>query len=154
MTIEAETTERSGSYTSAVYGVVSIAAVIVAWQADGNEWHLIEVITGYLLALWLTHSYAALVSTGTFRSWRGVVGHEFPVAAAGLPALGVAVLGQIFGWNIEEAADLALTACAVTLFAIQASVVRRMGSSRRRLVLTVACDMVIAAVIVALHIIV
>ena len=154
MTIEAEATERRGSSTGAVYGVVSIAAVIVAWEADGNEWHLIEVITGYLLALWLTHSYAALVSTGTYSSWRAVVAHEFPVAAAGLPALGMAVLGQIFSWNIEEASDLALIACAVTLFAIQASVVRRMGASRRRLVLTVACDMVIAAVIVALHIIV
>ena len=154
MTIQAETTKHRGSYTSAVYGVVSIAAVIVAWEADGNEWHLIEVITGYLLALWLTHSYAALVSTGTYSSWRAVVAHEFPVAGAGLPALAMAILGQIFRWDIEEASDVALIACAVTLFAIQASVVRQMGASRRRLVLTVACDMVIAAVIVALHIIV
>jgi hypothetical protein len=153
VTIQRETTERAG-YTSAIYGVVSIAAVVVAWEADGNEWHLIEVITGYLLALWLTHSYAAMVSTGQFRVWSNVLRHEFPVAAAGLPALGIAILGQIFDWDIEEASDLALIACAVTLFGIQANVVRHMGASRRRLILTVVCDMVLAAVIVSLHIVI
>ena len=154
MTIEAPATARRASYTSAIYGVVSIAAVIVAWEADGNEWHLIEVISGYLLALWLTHSYAALVSTGEFAPWRHVLRHEFPVAGAGLPALGVAILGQIFKWDIEEASDLALIACAVTLFAIQASLLRQLGASRRRLVLTVVCDMVCAAVIVSLHVVI
>jgi hypothetical protein len=80
VTIEAPATARRASYTSAIYGVVSIAAVIVAWEADGNEWHLIEVISGYLLALWLTHSYAALVGSGEFAPWRHVLRHEFPVA--------------------------------------------------------------------------
>jgi len=150
----ATATARRASYTSAIYGVVSIAAVIVAWEADGNEWHLIEVISGYLLALWLTHSYAALVSTGQFTPWRRVLAHEFPVAGAGLPALGLAVLGQIFRWDIEETSDLALIACAVTLLAIQASLLRHLGAGRRRLVLTILCDMVCAGVIVSLHVII
>jgi hypothetical protein len=154
VTIEAPATARRASYTSAIYGVVSIAAVIVAWEADGNEWHLIEVISGYLLTLWLTHSYAALVSTGEFAPWRHVLRHEFSVAGAGLPALGVAILGQIFKWDIEETSDVALIACAVTLFAIQASLLRHLGAGRRRLGLTVVCDMACAAVIVSLHVII
>jgi hypothetical protein len=68
--------------------------------------------------------------------------------------LGVAILGQIFKWDIEETSDVALIACAVTLFAIQASLLRHLGAGRRRLGLTVVCDMVCAAVIVSLHVII
>jgi hypothetical protein len=104
--------------------------------------------------MWLTHTYAALVSTGEFRSWFEVAREEFSVAAAGLPALGVAFLGQVLAWNQNEAADLALIACAVTLVGIQFVIVHHLGFTRRRLMLTLVVDMIWAAVIITLHIVI
>lgn len=143
---------RRGVYTNEIYGVLSIAVVIVTWEADGNEWHLVQVIAGYILSLWLLHSYAALGATGELRPWWHVVIEESPVAAAGVPALAVAVLGLILGWSDPMEAGLALAACAVTLVVIQTSVVRRIGASGRQIVTTVVIDMVIAAVILVLYI--
>ena len=142
------------AYTSAIYGVVSIAAVVVTWQADGNDWHLVEVIAGYVVTLWMMHSYAAWVTTGHFRSWYHVVWDEFPVAAVGLPALAVAVLGQLLGWGQAATADLALLACAITLLSLQTKVVRGVGVSSHRIVMTVVFDMVVAGIILTLHVIV
>ena len=144
--------EQRLAYTNAIYGVVSIAVVIVTWEADGNEWHLVEVIAGYIATLWMLHSYAALGATGQLRSWWPAVREASPVAAAGLPALGVAVLGLVFGWSEKTEAALALTACALTLVFLQTSVVRRLGVSRRRIVTTVAFDMAVAAVILGLYV--
>jgi len=144
--------EHRGAYTNAIYGVISIAVVVVTWEADGNEWHLVEVIAGYIVSLWTLHSYAALGATGQLRPWWHVAREEFPVAAAGLPALGVAVVGLILGWSEPTEAALALTACALTLVALQTSVLRRIGASRRRIARTVGVDMVIAAIILCLYI--
>src|SRR4029077_10196351 len=119
-----------------------------------NEWHLVEVIVGYALTMWLTHIYAALVSMGDFSSWFQVAREEFAVAAAGLPAIAVALLGQLLHWDQNETADLALLACAVTLVGIQAAIVHKLGFNRRRLILTVVVDMLWAAVILTLHIII
>lgn len=151
---QASATTRGAAYTSAIYGVISIAAVIVTWEADGNEWHLVEVIAGYSITLWMMHSYAALVASGHVRPWLHIVREEFPVAAAGIPALGVALLGQLLAWDIEETSDLALVACAATLVAIQTHVVRRNGANRRRVITTVGFDMTLAAVILVLHIVI
>ena len=152
MSVETQASERRLVYATAVYGALTIALVVVDWEGDGNEWHLVEVIAGYVVTMWLTHTYAALVSRGEYRSWFDVAREEFPVAAAGLPALVVALLGQFLNWDQNEAADLALIACAVTLLAIQAAIVHQLGYSRRRLLLTVIVDMLWAAVIITLHI--
>jgi hypothetical protein len=145
---------RRLAYATAVYGALSIALVVVEWQGDGNEWHLVEVIAGYVATLWLTHTYASLVSLADFGSWFEVVREEFSVAAAGLPALAVALVGQFLGWNQETVADLALLACAATLVGIQVAIVRQYGVNRRRLALTIVVDMILAAVIITLHIVI
>jgi hypothetical protein len=154
VSVQAETSERRLVFATAVYGALSIALVVVEWEGDGNEWHLVEVIAGYVATMWLTHTYASLVSQGDYRSWFEVAREEFPVAAAGLPALGVALVGQLLGWDQNETADLALIACAVTLVAIQVAIVRQLGLSRHRVILTVVIDMLWAAVILTLHILI
>lgn len=154
MNIEAEESERRLVWGTAVYGALTIALVVVDWEGDGNEWHLVEVIAGYVLTMWLTHIYANLVSRGAFRSWYEVAREEFSVAAAGLPALGVAVLGQLLAWDQNKTADLALAACAVTLVGIQVGIVRQLGFNRRRVMLTIIVDMLWAAVIITLHILI
>ena len=146
--------EKRLAYATAVYGALSIALVVVEWESDGNEWHLVEVIAGYVATLWLTHTYASLVSRADLSSWREVAREEFSVAGAGLPALGVALLGQLLGWNQATVADLALLACAVTLVGIQAVIVRQYGYNRRRLILTIVVDMILAAVVITLHIVI
>ena len=139
---------------TAVYGALTIALVVVDWEGDGNEWHLVEVIAGYVVTMWLTHTYATLVSMGDIRHWFRAAREEFSVAAAGLPALGVALLGQLLHWNQNETANLALLACAGTLVAIQVGIVRQLGYSRSRLLLTVVVDTIWAAVIITLHIVI
>jgi hypothetical protein len=146
--------EKRLAYATAVYGALSIALVVVEWESDGNEWHLVEVIAGYVATLWLTHTYASLVSRADFGSWFEAAREEFSVAAAGLPALGVALLGQLLGLNQETVADLALLACAVTLIGVQMTIVRQYGANRRRVVLTVVVDMILAAVVITLHIVI
>jgi hypothetical protein len=151
---QSELAERRLAYATAVYGALSIALVVVEWEGDGNEWHLVEVIAGYVATMWLTHTYASLVSRGDYKSLFEAAREEFSVAAAGLPALGVALLGKFLGWTQESVADLALVACAVTLIAIQTAIVRQYGSTRRRLLLTIVVDMILAAVIITLHIVI
>lgn len=152
MNLHAEASERRLAYATAVYGALSIALVVVEWEGDGNEWHLVEVIGGYIVTMWLTHTYASLVSRADIGSWIAAAREEFSVAAAGLPALGIAVIGELLRWNQNDVADLALLACATTLVAIQVAVVRRYGLDRRRVILTVVVDMIWAAVIVTLHV--
>jgi hypothetical protein len=152
VSVQAEASERRLVFSTAVYGALTIALVVVDWEGDGTEWHLVEVIAGYVVTMWLTHTYASLVSMGEYRSWFEVAREEFSVAAAGLPALGVALLGEFLHWNQNETADLALIACAVTLLGIQVAILRHLGFSQWRLVVTIVVDMIWAAVIVTLHI--
>ncbi|MBV9411285.1 MAG: hypothetical protein JO148_06800 [Acidimicrobiia bacterium] len=154
MGVEVEAVERRLIYATAVYGALTIALVVVDWEGDGTEWHLVEVLAGYVATMWLTHTYAALVATGEFTSWLAVARDEFSVAAAGLPALGIALLGQFLHWDQNETAILALIACAVTLVAIQAVIVHHLGFTRRRLMLTIIVDMIWAAIILTLHVLI
>jgi hypothetical protein len=154
MATHVQARDKRAAQTGAIYGVVSIAAVIVAWEADGNDWHLIEVISGYLVVLWSTHAYARLISSGELASWRSALRHEFPVAAAGLPALAVAVVGQIVNWDLEHVSLIALMACGVTLVAIQIAILRPLGTGRTRVAITVICDLICAALIIYLHIVI
>jgi hypothetical protein len=153
-TEQAQTTSRRLIYATAVYGALTIALVVVDWEGDGNEWHLVEVIAGYVATMWLTHTYAALVATGEFRDWFAVAREEFSVAAAGLPALAVALLGQFLHWDQNETANLALLACAVTLVGVQIGIVHHLGYSRNRLLLTLIVDMIWAAIILVLHVVI
>jgi hypothetical protein len=151
---ETEAAHSRTIHATAVYGALSIALVVVTWEADGNDWHLVEVLAGYAITLWLTHTYAALVSAGSFRHWVSVAREEFPVAAAALPALGVAVLGELLSWGQEETADVDLIVVALTLIVIQATILRELGFNRRRFFMTVIADMFCAAVIIVLHIVI
>jgi len=151
---ETETARSRTIHATAVYGALSIALVVVTWEADGNDWHLVEAIAGYAVTLWLLHTYAALVSEGSFRHWRAAARDEFPVAAAALPALGVAVLGELLAWGQEETADVDLIVVALTLVVIQATILRDLGFNRRRLVMTLSVDVILAAVILVLHVVI
>jgi hypothetical protein len=152
--MQAMSSERRLVFATAVYGALTIALVVVDWEGDGNEWHLVEVLAGYVATMWLTHTYAALVSIGEFSRWFDVAKEEFSVAAAGIPALAVALLGQFLHWNQNETANLALLACGVTLVGIQVAIVGRLGFSRGRLVLTLVVDAIWAAIILFLHVVI
>jgi hypothetical protein len=149
-----EAPERRLVFATAVYGALTIALVVVDWEGDGVEWHLVEVLAGYIATMWLTHTYAALVSRGQFGALFEVAREEFPVAAAGLPALAIALVGEFLHWDQNETAILALLACAVTLVAIQIAIVRQLGFSRERVMLTIVVDMIWAAIILTLHVVI
>jgi hypothetical protein len=142
------------TFSGAIYGVVSVAAVVVAWESDGDPWDLPGLILGYILILWLTHSYAHVAGSGIGGSWRVALRHELPVGAVGFPALAVASIGALMRWDDEPMSDVALIACAVTLVAIQTAVLRSATLSRRRVLMTVIYDLACAALIVFLHIVI
>src|SRR3982751_6662682 len=100
-------TTRWASAT-AIYGLVSVAVVIVAWESDQGRWDLTLLIVGYLAVLWLTHSYARVVSAGPGGSWRQALSSELPVAVGGIPVLVVAVLGALVELDDEAMSTVAL----------------------------------------------
>jgi hypothetical protein len=154
VSVRTEAPERRLVFATAVYGALTIALVVVDWEGDGVEWHLVEVLAGYIATMWLTHTYAALVSRGEFGALFEVAREEFSVAAAGLPALAIALVGEFLHWDQNETAILALLACAVTLVAIQVVIVRQLGLSRERVLLTIVVDMIWAAIILTLHVLI
>jgi hypothetical protein len=137
---------------SAIYGVVSVAVVIVAWEGDGDRWDLVQLLAGYLAALWLTHVYAVVVSEGMDSSWTEALRLELPVAAAGVPALAASLVGALVKWDVETTSDVALLACAATLLALQAAVLRGSRARMQHLVATVVINLLCGGMIVFLHI--
>jgi hypothetical protein len=144
---------RRSALSAAVYGVVSIAVVIVASEGDGARWDIVELIAGYVVLIWLTHVYADAVSAGTGGSWIRSARHEAPVALAGLPALAAATLGATLNWPPGRTALVALVACVVTLLYVQVLTLRSSTSTRASLARTVIVDLASAAMIVFLQVV-
>jgi hypothetical protein len=152
-TTETRAVPRRSALSAAVYGVVSIAVVIVASEGDGARWDIVELIAGYVVLIWLTHVYADAVSAGTEGSWVRSARREAPVALAGLPALGAATVGATLDWPQERTAVVALVACVVTLLYVQGLTLRSSTSTRGRLARTIVVDLVSAALIVFLQVV-
>ena len=74
-------------FAVAVYGIISIAVVVVAWDADGDPWELAALAIGYALAIWLAHSFANVVSGGPEATWRAALVHEEPVMIGAVPVV-------------------------------------------------------------------
>jgi hypothetical protein len=142
-----------GALSAAVYGVVSIAVVIVASEGDAARWDIVELIAGYVILIWVTHIYADVVSAGTEGSWIRSARHEAPVAIAGLPALATATAGATLNWPPGRTATVALVACVVALLYVQAMTLRSSTSTRAHLIRTVVVDLVSAAMIVGLQVV-
>jgi len=134
----------------AVYGTVSMAVVVVAWEPGGEAWELAVLALGYAIAIWLAHSFANVVSGGAEASWRVALAHEQPVMVSAVPVAIVALLGQLFDWTPETVELLALVGLVLLLVAIQFVLLRTAPAHERRLGGTLVLDIVAFVLIVLL----
>ena len=149
-----ESVRKRWASSIAIYGVVSIAIVIVAWESDGDDWELPGLIVGYMLLIWLTHTYARFVSEGLKGSWWKALRDELPVAAAGLPALAVSAIGAVAHANEPTEYGISLATCAITLVLMQTVILSADNATPRRIVVTAVYDLIAGAIVILLHVLV
>ena len=151
MAIITESVRKRWASTIAIYGVVSIAIVTIAWESDGDDWDLPGLILAYIVLIWLTHTYAKFVAEGVGHSWWRAARDEFPVAAAGLPALVASAIGAMGHASEATEYSITLATCAITLLVMQTVILRVEGASSGRVVLTAIYDLLAGAVVIVLH---
>ena len=134
----------------AVYGIISIAVVVVAWEPDGDPWELAALAIGYALAIWLAHSFANVVSGGPDAKWRTALVHEEPVMIGAVPVVLAATLGGLFDLSAETVDLLALIGLMVLLAVVQIVLLRTAPPHKRRVGATLALDLISFLVIVVL----
>jgi len=107
-------------YTSAIYGSVLAASVIVGAGSSRSPWTLALIVLISNVIFWLAHVYAETVASvhggwGLSAIRRGLQ-HEWPMVAAAVPPAVAAVVG---GWLFHDrpgtAAWVALITAAVEL---------------------------------------
>jgi hypothetical protein len=142
-------------YTSAVYGSVLAASVIVS-AGDARSpvaLAILIVVSGFVF--WIAHVYAATVAS-VHGGWhvaaiRTGMRHEWPVAAAAIPP---AIAALVCGWVPDiSTANGSWAALAVAIAEQQLwgwAAVRRANVSGRVLARTVALNLFMGFVIVAL----
>jgi hypothetical protein len=146
---------RRSQLAVAVYGIVSIAVLVVAWEPDGDPADLPFLAAGYAVAIWLAHSFANVVSSGADASWRDALRHERPVMFGGVPVVIIGVLGLLFDWSATTIEVLALVSLVVSLVSVQLVLLRTAPPERRRLGATLVLDLIsfvlIVLLLVAVH---
>ena len=137
-------------FAVAVYGTISLAVVVVAWEPEGEPWDLVFLTIGYSLAIWLAHAFAAVVSGGPEATWRAALAHEKAVMLGAVPVVAIGVIGALLDWSPEAVETLALGALAALLAVLQIVLFKAMPSDNRRIGSTVLLDLVAFVVIVLL----
>jgi hypothetical protein len=141
--------EDPSSWMITIYGTISVAVVLAEYPA-AHTGRLALIVLGYAVSLWLAHGYAGVVSA-SHATWRSSLGHSWPVAEAGLPALVVLGLGTALGWSNRLTLGLALTGCLVNVVSVQVAVLRRgRTASRSRIVASVVTDLAVGAIVLAI----
>jgi hypothetical protein len=134
----------------AVYGIISMAVVDVAWDGDGEPWELAVLAIGYAIAIWFAHSFANVVAGGRDATWRDALAHEAPVMPGAAPVAVAALLGQAFGWSSSAVELAGLIGLGVVLVGIQLILLRTAPPHERRVGGTLVLDLVSALMIVLL----
>ena len=134
----------------AVYGIISMAVVDVAWDSEGEPWELAALAIGYAVAIWFAHSFATVVAGGRDATWRSALVHEEPVMLGAVPVIVAAVLGQLFDWDSSTVELVGLIGLGVLLVAIQLVLLRTAPPHERRVGGTLVLDLVSALLIVLL----
>jgi hypothetical protein len=141
--------------TSAVYGSVLAASVVVGSGSSRGGWGLavILLVTGFVF--WLAHVYAETVASvhGGWNMgsiWRGMR-HEWPLMFAAVPpAVAAAASGVLENLSPADGAWLALAVAVLEQQAWVLAAARRARSTPAGLARTVLLNIGIGAIIVAL----
>ena len=142
-------------FAVAIYGIVSMAVVVVAWEPEGDAVDLAFLAAGYAVAIWLAHSFANVVSGGANASWRVALRHETSVMAGAPAVVLISLLGALAGWSSTTIEVLALCSLVGLLAAVQLVLLRSAPPERRRVGATLVLDLVtfllIVLLLVAVH---
>src|SRR6478609_11195506 len=141
--------------TSAVYGSVLAASVVVGSGTSHGGWALalILLVTGFVF--WLAHVYAETVASvhGGWNMgsiWAGMR-HEWPLMFAAVPpAVAAAASGVLTNFSPTDGAWLALAVAVLEQQAWALAAARRARSTPAGLARTVLLNIAIGAIIVAL----
>jgi hypothetical protein len=137
-------------FAVAVYGTISLAVVVVAWEPEGEVWDLVFLVMGYSLAIWLAHAFAVVVSEGPEATWRAALARQKAVMLGAVPVVVIGVIGALLSWSPDVVETLALGALAALLAVLQIVLLKAMPSDNRRIGSTVLLDLVAFVVIVLL----
>ncbi len=146
-------------YTSAVYGSILAATVVVSAGdlRSPSALALLLVVSG--LVFWLSHVYAATVANrhgGWHRnSMRDALRHEWPVALASLPpAAAAAVCGLVPQLSPADGAWAALAVAIIEQQVWGYAAARNAGLVRGDLIKTMLLNVVLGLIIIALKLVV
>jgi hypothetical protein len=142
-------------FAVAIYGIISMAVVVVAWEPEGDAADLAVLAAGYAVAIWLAHSFANVVSGGANASWRVALRHETSVMAGAPGVVVISLLGALFGWSTTAIEVAALFSLIGLLAAVQLVLLRSAPPEQRRVGATLVLDLVsfllIVLLLVAVH---
>jgi hypothetical protein len=151
------TWRRPRNLTSAVYGSVLAASVVVSSGDSHGGFALaaILLVTGFVF--WLAHVYAETVASvhGGWRvgAIRDGMAHEWPLMAASIPpAIAAAVAGLFVDLSPADGAWIALIVAVVEQQVWGLAAVRRARLTGRALTRTIALNLVMGGLIVVLKI--
>jgi hypothetical protein len=142
-------------YTSAVYGSVLAATVVVSVGDLRQPAPLAFLLLASGVVFWIAHVYAATVA-GTHGGWhpgsiRAGMRHEWPVAFAAVPpAIAAAICGLLPGISITGGVWAALIVALGEQQLWGYAAVRNAGLTGRALTRTMLLNVVMGLVIVAL----
>jgi hypothetical protein len=141
--------------TSAVYGSVLAASVVVGSGGSQGGWELaiILLVTGFVF--WLAHVYAETVASihggWQFRAILSGLRHEWPLMFAAVPPAIAAATSSIFdNLSPSDGAWLALGVAVAEQQAWALAAVRRAGLRGADVTRTMLLNIALGAVIVAL----
>jgi hypothetical protein len=141
---------QRAQFAVAVYGIISLAVVVVAWEPGGKPWELALLAAGYAVAIWLAHSFADVVSGGPDTTWRAALVEEEPVMVGAVPVVVIALVGQLLGWEPAVVELLDLLSLVALLVVVQIFLVRTASPDRRRVGGTLIVDVLVFLLIVVL----
>ena len=154
---EASTTNRTGrhDYTSAIYGSVLAASVVLGAGTTRSPWVLGLILVISNAIFWVAHVYAEIVASvqggwGFAAIGRGLR-HEWPLVFAAVPpAVAAVVAGWLFHARELTAAWAALITALVELQVWGLAAARAVPLHGAALVRTIVLNLAIGFVVVAL----
>ena len=144
-------------YTSAIYGSVLAATVVVSAGDLRSPIALVVLLLGSGFVFWIAHAYAATVSSRhggwTLGAIRRTMQHEWPIAVAAVPpAIAAGVLGLLPGVTVTAGAWVALIVALVEQQVWGYAAARQARLPRSELIVTILLNLVVGFIIVGLKV--
>lgn len=149
----------SGEPTSAIYGTILAAGLLVGHGAQLGTAASLEALAVTLAVFWIAHAYTDVLGAGaktgsplTLAGCRHALRVQWPIVEAGIPPAVALVLAVSAGASVDAAVLAALAVSTVDLLGWGALAARRMGLAARQAVPYTAVAGLLGLGIVALKV--